>query len=114
MSGEGLVELARRFVALNDELETVRGEIRKAVLNGAGEARPFTQPSRQPGGSQARRDAAAAEEQKIVALIRERPMRTGEIAKAMAAAGSTTIQRLRRLKEQHRVTGGGEDGWSAA
>jgi hypothetical protein len=34
----GLVELARRYVALNDELEAVRGEIKRVVLNGAGDA----------------------------------------------------------------------------
>ena len=41
-------------------------------------------------------------------------MRTSEIARAMAAAGSTTIQRLRRLRERGQITGGGEDGWRVA
>lgn len=41
-------------------------------------------------------------------------MRTSEIARAMAAAGSTTIQRLRRLRERGQVAGGGEDGWRVA
>jgi hypothetical protein len=31
-----LVDLARRYVALSDQLEAVRGEIARAVLNGAG------------------------------------------------------------------------------
>jgi hypothetical protein len=50
MGDAGLVELARRFVELSDELETVRGEIKRAVLNGAGERPeiPFSPPS---GGS---------------------------------------------------------------
>ena len=37
MGDAGLVDLARRFVELSDELETVRGEIKRAVLNGARE-----------------------------------------------------------------------------
>jgi hypothetical protein len=36
MLGAGLVELARRYVSLSDELEVVRGEIARTVLNGAG------------------------------------------------------------------------------
>ena len=35
-----LVELARRFVSLSDELETVRGQIKLAVVNGSGGAEP--------------------------------------------------------------------------
>lgn len=34
MSGEGLVELARQYVRLSDQLEAVRGEIKRVVLNG--------------------------------------------------------------------------------
>jgi hypothetical protein len=52
----GLVEWARRFVELSDELEVVHGEIRKAVLNGGGvEARPFA------SGPIARRPAEMAQ-----------------------------------------------------
>ncbi len=106
--------LAEQYVRLSSEIEGVRQAMLASLTNGAGESRPFIPPSRETGGSQARRDAAAAEEAKIVALIRERPMRTSEIARAMAAAGSTTIQRLRRLRERGQITGGGEDGWRVA
>ena len=56
-----LVALARRYVALGDEPESVRGEIKRAVLNGAGESstRP-TRPARSSGGSQHPNAAKAA------------------------------------------------------
>ena len=52
----GLVDLARRFVALSDELETVRDQIKRVVLNGAGGAedeaqRPAPAPFVQAGGA---------------------------------------------------------------
>ena len=41
-----LVELARRYVALSDQLEAVRGEIARAVLNGAGRKENPSPPAR--------------------------------------------------------------------
>ena len=69
MSGAGLIDLARRYVALSDELETVRGEIARSVLNGGGRppgarpCRPLPRPSISPPGreraAEARTDCTA-------------------------------------------------------
>jgi hypothetical protein len=108
MADAGLVDLARRFVELSDKLETVRGEIKRAVLNGAGDNPPFSPaPVRRPSGK-----AAAEAERSIVKLLREQPaMRTAELAKATGAPVVTTQDRLRRLKARGEVEGGGTSGW---
>jgi hypothetical protein len=107
MSGEGLVELARRYVAVSDELAVIRGEIRKAVLNGgAGEEPqiPFTRPARVSGGVQ--RPAKEAEGA-IVELLKEQPwLGTSAIAKALGAKVVTTQDRLRRLKKRAKCRAG--------
>jgi hypothetical protein len=46
-----LVTLARRYVSLSDELEAIRGEIRRVLLNGgAGVAENPTRPVRRTDG----------------------------------------------------------------
>ena len=104
--GAGLVELARRYVTLSDELETVRSEIARAVLNGGG-GKPDPHPTgaQRPGvkGSQSSHPnaAKAAEaEETILNLLRERPMRMVEIMAAMESRQSTTSERLRRLRQR--------------
>jgi hypothetical protein len=116
---EGLVDLARRYVALSDELETVRGEIKRVMLNGGGAPEPGvkakpnpTKPARPAGGSKPTKSArmhpnaklAAEAEAKIIALLRMTPgMRPSEIAKQMAARPNTTVQRLERMRERGEV-----------
>jgi hypothetical protein len=111
MADAGLVELARKFVALSDQLDEVRDQIKHAVVNGSGgkpEA-PFTSPARQGGNNQ----KAAAEEAKIIDLLRSSPnLKTAQIAKATASKTSTLSERLRRLKVRGEVTGGGNAGWT--
>jgi hypothetical protein len=120
MAGEGLVELARRFVELSDELEGVRGEIRKAVLNGTGGSAPRPTPARSkpgnPRGPQHPKTVAAAEaETRILSLLRATPgMGTMAIARATGAKRNTTVQRLQRLRARGEVQGGGGDGWTAS
>ena len=119
MSGEGLVELARRYVACSDELEALRGEIRKAVLNGVGgedRAAPFTRPARVLSGVQrANLVGAQAAEARIVELLKERPsLKTGAIAAATGSNVQTTADRLKRLRKRGAIGGGGVDGWTAA
>jgi hypothetical protein len=107
---EGLVELARRYVAVSDELEVIRGEIRKAVLNGGGTpeaARPTR--AERPG-----RQAAQAEkaETQILELLRATPnLGTAALVRATDARGSTVSERLRRMKAKNLVQGGGAEGW---
>ena len=89
-----LVGLARRYVALSDELESVRGEIAKAVLNGSGgkPAHPIS-PARQASGGDKHPAAvkAAAEEETILKLIQDRPgMRCAELARKETGAKRNT------------------------
>jgi predicted Rossmann fold nucleotide-binding protein DprA/Smf involved in DNA uptake len=109
-----LVALARKFVSLNDEIESVREQIKLAVANcwgGKAEA-PFAQPARQSsGGSQPNHLQAAKEaESQILELLRTRPMRMAEISASMGAKQVTTGERLKRMKAKgliEREDGGG-------
>jgi hypothetical protein len=117
-----LVTLARRFVALSEELEAVRNEIRRCVLDGVGEA-PVRPPkpagrsggSKDPAGRQHPARAKAAEiEGRIVAALTDQPgLRTAQIARATEANVSSTSERLRRLREKGLVQGRGDSGWTA-
>ena len=111
-----LVELARRYVTLSDQLEAVRGEITRAVLNGSGgePVRPI-QPARSSGGGQhPNAIAAAAAEALIIERLKERPgMGTAELARASDSKVNTVAQRLQRLRARELVQGGGE-GWRAS
>jgi MarR family len=113
MSGEGLVELARRYVALSDELETVRGEIARAVLNGEGPKENPIRPARSPSGSQ--HPAPEEAEHSILSLLEKQPnLGTSAIAKAMSARTDTTTSRLKRLRQRGQIAGGGHEGWRLA
>ena len=119
MSGEGLVELARKFVALSDQLEAVRGQIARAVANGAaGEASHPTQPARSSGGTQSKHPAAikAAEaERAIIELLKATPgMGTTEIARATDSKTPTTVERLRRLQAKGVIERDASAGWAAS
>jgi DNA-binding IclR family transcriptional regulator len=54
-----------------------------------------------------------AADERVLALLREKPMRPSEIAKATRAKLSTTRERLRRLRKRG-VVEPGEDGWRLA
>jgi MarR family len=128
MSGEGLVELARRFVACSDELENLRSLIKLAVVNGeAGDKpdTPFVQARSKPGGSRRPKakgspmshpNALAAQaEAAIVALLKDRPgLRPSEIARATEAKRNTVTQRLQRLESKGLVAPAQGGGWAAS
>jgi hypothetical protein len=123
MSGEGLVELARRYVALSDQLEVVRGEIAKAVLNGAGDAPHPPIPSgvslrgssRTSGGMNPRAIAAANAEAAIIEALQSSPgMGTAGVARATNAKVNSTTERLRRLKQKGQVERSEGGGWQAS
>jgi predicted Rossmann fold nucleotide-binding protein DprA/Smf involved in DNA uptake len=116
MAGAGLVELARKFVDLSDQLEATRGEIARAVLNGEG-PRENPTPAPRPGvkGSQSSHPnaAKAAEaEETILNLLKTRPMRMAEITAATESKQSTTSERLRRLRQRGLVVLAG-GAWAA-
>jgi hypothetical protein len=118
MSGEGLVELARKYVALSDQLEAVRGQIERTVANGAaGEAARPTQPARSSGGSQHPNALKAVEaEALIIERLRDRPgMGTAELARATDSKVNTTTERLKRMKAKGLIErqDGREGGWTA-
>jgi Mn-dependent DtxR family transcriptional regulator len=56
---------------------------------------------------------AAEIEGRIVDLIKDQPMKTGEIAKLTASGKSSTSGQLRRLRERGLVQVGGDGGWTA-
>ena len=105
-----LVTLARRFVQVSDELEVLRGEIARAVLNGGGtpEAARPTRAGR-PGRQAAQAEEAEAE---ILDLLRATPnLGTAAIVRETAGKVSTVSERLRRMKAKNLVEGGGQVGW---
>lgn len=115
----GLVELARQYVSLSEQLEGVREQIKHAVLNGGGgavvTARPI-QPAKKAGGSKSSHPhvaAAAQAEAKILELIRDQPLRTAQIAKLTEAKVNTTIERLKRLRDKGMATSDGGE-WRAS
>src|SRR6476659_2631797 len=115
---ENLVELARRYVALNDELETVRDQIKRAVLNGAGGASENPTSATRPGEKRPQSSPAKALRgqqvaETILELVRSSPgLRTAAIMKTMAAHRSTTGERLKRLQAKGLIERDGEGaGW---
>ena len=112
-----LVGLAQRYVALSSELEDVRNQMRLALANDGGEApaRPTQgSPRKAAGQEHPAAKKAAVVEGEIMALLRDKPgVGTAEVARATASKTSTTVERLRRLREKGMVTGGGNAGWSA-
>jgi hypothetical protein len=113
-----LAELARRYVSLSDELESVRDQIKRALMKDAGDAAPTPRPMparpTKPGGHP---NAAAAQEAeaKIIELLRATPgLGTAAIARSTGAKVNTTAERLKRLKAKGLTVGGGADGWTAA
>jgi hypothetical protein len=113
MSGEGLVELARRYVTLSDELESVRDQIKLAVLNGAGGEAPHPlQPARSSGGMNPKAAMAQAAESEIIALLQSTPgLKTSQIAAQTNAKTNTTVERLRRMKERGQIARDEGGGW---
>jgi hypothetical protein len=121
----GLVELARRFVALSDELEAIRGEIRMAVLNGVG---PAGNPPQPVGGAGGREPAAkqypdretiramsAQQDEAVMELLKSQPgLRTAEIARAIGGNKSTLQQRLQRLSSRGQVQRDDNGAWAVA
>ena len=112
----GLVELAQRFVSLASELEETRNAMRAALMNGLDE-NPTRAGSFGPPNKKLDREAvlgqSKAADERVLALLREKPMRPSEIAKATRGALSTTRERLRRLRKRG-VVELAEDGWRLA
>ncbi len=112
-----LVTLARRYVELADELEGVRTEIKKVVMNGAGDHAPrplSARPARAPAQAKHPNSVGAeAAEAKIVEVLTATPgMTTGAIATAVGSPTTSTVHRLRRLRSKGMVQGGGNAGWA--
>ena len=132
MGDVGLVELARRYVALSDELEAVRGEIRRAVINGGGgapEVHPTlggelpakakaaktskTTQSTHPSRDEVWARSKAADEAALELLRSQSGLKTGQIAAALQANKSTTGQRMQRLADRGMAARDDSGGWSA-
>jgi DNA-binding IclR family transcriptional regulator len=92
-----LVDLARRFVDLSEQLDQVRLEIAKAVSGDT--VRPTPRPASRSNGADGRVKTAAAKDEEVLTLLKpDHPISQSEIARAMQASPSTTQNRLHRLK----------------
>ena len=109
----GLVELARKFVTLSAELEETRNAMRAALMNGS-DGNPTKAGSSGPPNKGMDREAFLAQtkaaDERVLALLREKPMRPSEIVRATHGKLSTTRERLRRLRKRG-VVEPAEDGW---
>jgi hypothetical protein len=110
-----LVALAQRYVSLSAELEETRSAMRAALMNGS-DGNPTTAGSSGPPNKGMDREAVLAQskaaDERVLALLREKPMRPSEIAKATRGKLSTTRERLRRLHKRGAVEPAA-DGWRA-
>jgi hypothetical protein len=123
-----LVALAREYVTLSDQLETVRAKIKLAVLNGGAGPPEKTPPGDGKGNfpqprvraKRARSKTphpnaklAAEAEGRILEVIRSQPgIRTAEIARAMDAKVNTTTQRLGRMLTRSVVVKSDQGGYA--
>jgi DNA-binding Lrp family transcriptional regulator len=114
---DDIVVLAKRLVALDAEATTVRNQMRRLLANGEGApvvVRPTPRERSSAKGSRAAILAQAAEmDRRALDLLRDGPMTSGQIAKAMASKISTASERMRRLEQRGLI--GRDDGgqWSS-
>jgi hypothetical protein len=112
----GLVELAQKFVALSAELEETRTAMRAALMNGSDGNPTMAGPSGPHIKGMDRETFLAqskAADERVLALLREKPMRPSEIVRATQGKLSTTRERLRRLQKRG-VVEPAADGWRLA
>jgi hypothetical protein len=111
-----LVALAQRYVLLSAELEETRSAMRAALINGL-DVNPTKAGSSGPPNKGMDREAILAQskaaDERVLALLREKPMRPSEIAKVMRGKLSTTRERLRKLRKRGEVESA-VDGWRLA
>jgi hypothetical protein len=112
----GLVQLAEKFVALSAELEETRNAMRAALMNGS-EGNPTRAGTSGPPNKGMDREAFLAQskatDERVLALLREKPMRPSEIVRATQGKLITTRERLRRLQKRG-VVEPAADGWRLA
>jgi hypothetical protein len=112
----GLVQLAQKFVALSAELEETRNAMRTALMNGS-DGNPTKAGSSGPPNKRMDREAFLAQskatDERVLALLREKPMRPSEIVRATQGKLSMTRERLRRLRKRG-VVEPAADGWRLA
>jgi hypothetical protein len=121
-----LRSLADRYVRLSTELEETRDEMRRVLANGADPGANPTRPAGSSGGKRQARTRAASQakqrpieikaaaiEDDILTLLKSRPMKVSEIAKATASKSSTTAERLLRLQRRGQVERGESGEWAA-
>jgi hypothetical protein len=109
----GLVELAQRYVSLSAELEETRSAMRAALMNGS-DRYPTKAGSSGPPNKGTDRERVLAQskeaDERVLALLREKPMRPSEIVRATQGKLSTMRERLRRLRKRG-VVEPAKDGW---
>jgi hypothetical protein len=89
----GLVELAQRYVALSAKLEETRNAMRDARTNGSDRNATRAGSSGPPNKGMDREAFLAqskAMDEQVLALLREKPMKVGDIARATRASRRRT------------------------
>jgi predicted Rossmann fold nucleotide-binding protein DprA/Smf involved in DNA uptake len=118
---DDLLVLAARYVALNQELGEVRARMKVAVLNGGGsEERPFATPRaprrtrKRPAPSEEASQETNEAENAILAALKEKPMRHGEVTRATGQKASTVQVRLARLQKRGLIARGDDLAWAVS
>jgi hypothetical protein len=121
-----LVALAKEYVAVAAQLAEVRDQIRRCVLNGADHepANPTRPPVKVGGKTKARpaksrsraetMEASAALDATVMTLIKDKAMKSSDIARAAKARLSSTSARLHRLHAKGLIARGDGGAWSVA
>ena len=120
-----LRELAARYCALSDELDGVRREMVAALGNGHAPSVPAKEPAvpfatptagrkKPPKTLHPNAIKFAEMSETILAQLRLKPCSTMEIAAATQAKGSTTVERLKKMKARGLVQRDAQGLYSAA
>ena len=114
---DDLVELAKRLVAIDAEKDAIRERMRR-LLDGDS-VRP-SRPSASLNGSarraatEAKASKAAEGDQQVMDLLREKPMKQAELARALSLPPSSIGNKLARLRRKGLALPGEAGRWSPA
>jgi hypothetical protein len=113
MSAE-LLELAQRLVALDHEAEEVRNAMRRLLSNGLGGGKPRPTSRPHKGRERTGPEGTSAAEAQILAALKDKPMRHGEVVRATGQKASSTGLRLQRLERRGLIQRGAEGAWTVS
>jgi hypothetical protein len=129
-----LIELAKQYVSVSTQLAGIRNAMRIALSNGVSGGDPIDEnppePSADPGGKPKRTKkahhptkvksrvevmaASAALDEACLVLLKDKPMKSSEVARTTKAKLSSVGARLHRLRERGLIARDDAGLWSAA